>query len=78
MGMKATWVKCLKALDLEKTQVKRLFINAELAKAILSELAKLNLGLSRFSGQVSVLYGCDCAGVYELLFIVNLAQIADR
>jgi hypothetical protein len=41
--MKATEAKCLKALELENTRLKRLLADAELDKAMLKELAEGNI-----------------------------------
>ena len=36
------------------------------------------VGLPRFSGQVSGLHGCECTGVDELLLVVDRAEVANR
>jgi len=36
------------------------------------------MGLPRFSGQVSGLHGCECTGVDGLLLVVDRAEVADR
>lgn len=36
------------------------------------------MGLPRFGGQVSDLHGFECAGVDELLLVVDWAEVANR
>ena len=44
----------------------------------LKRMPLLDLGLPRFSGQVSGLHGCECTGVDALLLVVDRAEVANR
>ena len=42
-----------------------------------SGVGLIHVGLPRFSGQLSGLHGFECAGVDELLLVVDRAEVAN-